>query len=71
MYDVRTANTGKDGIATAREFHPHVVLLDIVLPDIGGGEVCVALGDTPIGLSYGIGPFRAVTLPVAPCCRSL
>lgn len=47
-YDVRTANTGRDGIAAFREFQPDVVLLDIVLPDLSVGEICAALGDTPV-----------------------
>jgi two-component system, OmpR family, response regulator len=47
-YEVRTANTGGAGIAAAREFQPDVVLLDIVLPDLNVGEVCAALGDTPV-----------------------
>jgi two-component system OmpR family response regulator len=47
-YDVRIANTGRDGVAAAREFQPDVVLLDIVLPDLSVGEICVALGDTPV-----------------------
>jgi two-component system, OmpR family, response regulator len=47
-YDVRTANTGKAGLVVAREFQPHVVVLDLVLPDLSGGEVCAALGDAPV-----------------------
>lgn len=47
-YDVRTANTGRAGIAAAREFQPDVVLLDIILPDLSVGEICAALGDTPV-----------------------
>jgi len=47
-YEVHTANTGRDGLAAALEFRPHVVLLDIVLPDLSGGEVGAALGDTPV-----------------------
>jgi two-component system, OmpR family, response regulator len=48
QFEVRTANTGRAGIALAREFHPDVVLLDIVLPDLNAGEVCAELGDTPV-----------------------
>jgi two-component system OmpR family response regulator len=47
-YDVRAANSGKSGLLTAGEFQPDIVLLDIVLPDMTGGEVCSALGHTPV-----------------------
>ena len=35
---VNTA-TGKDGLAKARLIHPDLILLDIMLPDMGGFEV--------------------------------
>ena len=42
-YDVRTATTGYDaGIAT-ESFRPHVMVLDLMLPDINGVLVCSRL----------------------------
>ncbi|MCX5599300.1 response regulator transcription factor [Streptomyces phaeochromogenes] len=38
-YEVRTAATGREALALAREFLPDLVLLDIMLPDSDGFEV--------------------------------
>ncbi len=38
-HDVRTAHTGADGIAAARQFHPQVILCDIGLPGVDGYQV--------------------------------
>jgi|DewCreStandDraft_2_1066082.scaffolds.fasta_scaffold00202_2 two-component system OmpR family response regulator len=42
-YEVRTAATGFQALERARTFHPHIVILDVMLPDISGFEVCRAL----------------------------
>ena len=42
-HEVRLAHTGNDGIDAALELEPHVVLLDIGLPDIDGYEVAKRL----------------------------
>ena len=39
-YDVAAANSGLDGLNKAREFKPNLVLLDIMMPDTTGYEVC-------------------------------
>ena len=38
-HDVRTAYTGADGIAAARQFQPQVILCDIGLPGVDGYQV--------------------------------
>jgi signal transduction histidine kinase len=38
-HDVRTAYTGADGIAAARDFRPQVILCDIGLPGVDGYQV--------------------------------
>jgi len=40
QYDLKTVSTGSDAIEMAHEFRPDLILLDIMLPDIDGYEVC-------------------------------
>jgi CheY-like chemotaxis protein len=44
---VHTLRDGKSALAAARSFRPHVVLLDIGLPDITGYEVARAMRADP------------------------
>jgi two-component system OmpR family response regulator len=37
---VRAAHTGAQALATAAEFRPHLLVLDVMLPDIDGFELC-------------------------------
>jgi excisionase family DNA binding protein len=39
-FDVRTANNGFDAGMMVRELRPDLVILDVMLPDINGKEVC-------------------------------
>ncbi|HEY3366989.1 MAG TPA: response regulator transcription factor [Symbiobacteriaceae bacterium] len=39
-YDVLTAGTGADGLSLVRTRDPHLVIMDVVLPDADGFEVC-------------------------------
>lgn len=38
-YEVREENRGRRGAAAAREFKPHLIFLDVIMPDVDGGEV--------------------------------
>ena len=42
-YDVDVALRGKDALEKTRQVMPHLIVLDIMLPDIDGYEVCRAL----------------------------
>ena len=39
-YDLRTAATGEEALKIAIDFQPDLILLDIILPDMDGYEVC-------------------------------
>ncbi len=39
-FEVRTAATGSQALAVAEEFKPHAIVLDVMLPDQDGFEVC-------------------------------
>ena len=39
-FDVRTAATGSEALTIAEEFKPHALILDVMLPDQNGFEVC-------------------------------
>ncbi len=39
-FDIRTANNGFDAGMLVKEFRPDLVILDVMLPDINGKEVC-------------------------------
>lgn len=40
-FDIRTANNGFEAGMLVKEFRPDLVILDVMLPDINGREVCV------------------------------
>ena len=46
-FEVRTASTGYDAGMTTREFRPHLILLDYMLPDVNGNVVCERLRSDP------------------------
>jgi two-component system, OmpR family, response regulator len=50
QFDVETAANGRDALAAVREFRPHVILLDIMLPDMEGFEVARRLGADRAGI---------------------
>jgi len=41
--EVHGASTGREGIALARKLRPDIILLDLMLPDINGYDVCKAI----------------------------
>ena len=59
-YEVRPENHAPSAVQTAREFRPDLVLLDVMMPEMDGGEVAAQfqkdplLKDIPIVLLTGI-----------------
>lgn len=45
-FRVKSAYTGADGLSGAKEFEPNLVLLDWMLPDLSGVDVCKMLTET-------------------------
>ena len=57
-YQVLTANRGDDGLKIAREQHPDLIVLDVMLPGIDGIQICRALrrdSDVPIIMLTALG----------------
>ena len=46
-FDIKTANNGFDAGMQVREFRPDIVVLDVMLPDINGKEVCQRIRNDP------------------------
>jgi pilus assembly protein CpaE len=46
-YELYTAQSGAQAISTSNRFPPDLVLLDVVLPDIDGYEICKQLRNNP------------------------
>ena len=44
-YEVRTESKGSQGFAAVRAFRPDVILLDVIMPDMSGGEVARQIRD--------------------------
>jgi two-component system OmpR family response regulator len=49
-FAVETAATGRDALAAVSEFKPHLIVLDVMLPDIDGFEVAKRLGAQRAGV---------------------
>jgi excisionase family DNA binding protein len=46
-FDIRSVNNGFDAGMTVKEFRPDLVVLDVMLPDINGKEVCQRIRSDP------------------------
>src|SRR5678816_3632470 len=46
-HDVTTTRSGRDGLRIGKELHPDLILLDLMLPDLSGTDVCKLLKEAP------------------------
>ncbi|WP_018698063.1 response regulator [Amorphus coralli] len=47
QFDVRAGVSGRDGLAIAAEWKPHLILLDVMMPEMDGPETLRRLKATP------------------------
>ena len=47
-FDVQAAKDGSIGLTTAREFQPDIIVLDVMMPDLDGFEVCQEIRNDPV-----------------------
>ena len=46
-YQVYTANNGVEGVAKAKKKQPHLIIMDVMMPEMDGIEACEAIRNTP------------------------
>lgn len=46
-YNVLKASNGKEGLEVAKANHPHIILLDLLMPVMDGKSMLIQLRDTP------------------------
>jgi len=46
-YEVQVENDGRKAVAAARAWHPDLIFLDVIMPDIDGGQVAAELRAEP------------------------
>jgi two-component system, OmpR family, response regulator ResD len=62
-FDVTTSNNGADGVNLVKTKTPHVIILDLMMPDMDGWQVCKAVrtfSNTPILILSAINDPRLV-----------
>lgn len=42
-YLVQTCSNGRDALLVAREYNPDLILSDVMMPEMGGDELCASV----------------------------
>ena len=50
--EVKVANDGAHGLELIKDYHPDVILLDMMMPTMSGAEMLTKLRDLPNGKNY-------------------
>jgi len=48
IYEVRAENQARHAVETAREFKPDLIFLDVIMPELDGGEIAARIADDPL-----------------------
>jgi two-component system alkaline phosphatase synthesis response regulator PhoP len=46
-YQITTARNGKEAVAKAKKEHPHLIIMDVMMPEMDGMEACEAIRKIP------------------------
>jgi len=46
-YEVHTSSNGRDALAVAKEIRPHLIILDVMMPEMDGMETCAEIRQVP------------------------
>ena len=47
-YEIREENDSTRAVATARDFRPDLIFLDVIMPDLDGGTVAAQMREDPL-----------------------
>ncbi|MDD5454518.1 MAG: response regulator [Candidatus Ratteibacteria bacterium] len=48
-YEVLALSSAKNIVSKVKDFNPDIILLDLLMPEVGGIEACQMLNEDPIG----------------------
>jgi CheY-like chemotaxis protein len=49
QYEVLALSSAKDIVSKVKDFKPDIILLDLLMPEVGGIEACQMLNEDPVG----------------------